>query len=140
MKTSTLVKNITVASGALLPLAAFADTTQDCQTVTGRGLIGLFQCASGLIGYIIGLISLAAFLFFLWGVMKFMKNAEDQKAREEGRWFMIWGTFALFVMASVWGFIQILNTTFGLPSASPQNNTTQSSGTGPYKGFMPIDP
>ena len=112
-----------MVSVLFLPFIAFADVAQDCKTVTGSGLSGLFLCASGIIGYIIGLIILGAFMFFLWGVMVFMKKADDQTKRAEGRWFMIWGTFALFMMVAVWGLVQILSNTFGLPTATPQNKT-----------------
>lgn len=84
---------------------------------------------------IIGLIGALAVLFFLWGVMKFIQGANEQKAREEGRWFMIWGIIGLFVMVSVYGLVRILENTFQLPNAGGNSTITPSSGTGFTPGY-----
>ena len=53
-----------------------------------------------------------ALLFFLWGLMKFVLNADNEEKRKEGKSVMIWGIIALFVMISVWGIVGILVNTF----------------------------
>lgn len=53
-----------------------------------------------------------ALLFFLWGLMKFILNADNEEKRKEGKSVMIWGIIALFVMISVWGIVGILVNTF----------------------------
>lgn len=74
---------------------------------------------------IIKLIGALAILFFLWGVMKFIRDADNPAKREEGRQFIIWGIIGLFVMVSVFGLVRILENTFQLPV----NNTSNSSTT-----------
>lgn len=118
---SKWLRTALIGAGAFMPVLAFAapDPEQSCSTI--RNLTGLFNCGIGIAGYFIAIAILLAFIFFLWGVMTFMMNAEDQTKRTEGRWFMIWGTVALFVMVSVWGFVQILQNTFGV-GGKPQFN------------------
>ena len=96
-------------------------------------LMGLIEfLTDSIILPIIGLIGALAVLFFLWGVMKFIKDAADPKAREEGRQFMLYGIIGLFVMASVYGLVRILENTFQLPNSggsvsAPSNNTIDYS-------------
>lgn len=48
-------------------------------------------------------------LFFFWGLAMFiLKSGED---KEKGKNIMIWGTLALFVMASVFGIINLFQDT-----------------------------
>ncbi|MCK5060074.1 MAG: hypothetical protein KAR00_02980 [Candidatus Pacebacteria bacterium] len=47
----------------------------------------------------------AALLFFFWGLAKFILNADNEKARADGKRLMQWGITALFVMVSIWGII-----------------------------------
>jgi len=118
-----------IATFLLLPFVSFAqDTSTICRTITGGGLVGLFNCAIGLVEYVIDIIIILAFFYFLWGVMVFIKNAEDQTKRAEGRQRMIWGVVALFVMVSVWGLVQILTNTFGFSSATPGFSTSGGGG------------
>lgn len=72
---------------------------------------------------IIPLIYALAFVFFLWGVMKFI-NANDSTKREEGKKFIIAGLIGLFVMTSLWGIITIVSKTLGTGSAIPLLQTT----------------
>ncbi len=73
---------------------------------------------------VIKLIGALALLFFLWGVMKFIRDADNAAKREEGRQFIIWGIIGLFVMVSVFGLVRILENTFQLPT---QNSGASNS-------------
>ncbi len=46
--------------------------------------------------------------FFLWGVVKFISNANDETEREKGKQFIIWGIIAFVVLISLWGIVRIL--------------------------------
>ena len=63
-----------------------------------------------------------AFLFFLWGILKFMMAA-DIKGRDEGKKFISWGIVGLFVMISVWGIIKIVSDTLGINNTVPTLQT-----------------
>ena len=66
---------------------------------------------------IIPLIFSLAVLTFLWGVVQFVINSDDEAKKTKGKQFMIWGIIALTVMVSVWGLVSILSTTFGIDSS-----------------------
>jgi hypothetical protein len=51
-------------------------------------------------------------VYFLWGVVSYIKNAESADAREEGKQKMFYGIIALAVMLSFWGFALVLKATF----------------------------
>lgn len=65
------------------------------------------------------LIALAV-LGFVWGVMNYYLNPENEKKREEGKKFILWGLIALFVIVSFWGLVAILGNTFGVTPVIPQ--------------------
>jgi len=60
----------------------------------------------------ISLIMVVALLAFIWGAIRFIGTAGDDKSRAAGRQLMVWGTVALFLMVSVWGIVRIIKTTF----------------------------
>jgi hypothetical protein len=47
----------------------------------------------------------------MWGIIKFLFNSTNEKARTEARSFMLYGILTLFVMTSLWGLVNILNNT-----------------------------
>ena len=69
------------------------------------------------------LIALAV-IYFLWGVGKFIKNADNETERETGKKFMIYGIIGLFVIVAFWGIVQVLINTFGTDSILPSFPTT----------------
>jgi len=96
---------------AIAPLLVLAQAPADLKGVADI-FLKIFQV---FVPVIIGL----AVLIFLWGIAKFVLNAGNEQAREEGKRLMIWGIVALFVMVSVWGLVQILIATFGVTPAVP---------------------
>ena len=58
-------------------------------------------------------------LVFFWGLAKFVfRLGGDEKAVDEGKRLMIWGTIALFVMISVAGIIGFVQRELGLPDTT----------------------
>ncbi len=69
-----------------------------------------------------GFLITGTFVVFLWGLVKYMYSL-GEKEKVEGRWLMVWGVVALFVMGSVWGLVWALNDTLGITpamNAAPQ--------------------
>jgi hypothetical protein len=62
-----------------------------------------------------------ALLFFFWGVAKYVWS--EGTSKESGRKIMIWGVVALFVMASVWGLVEFIQTALLIPGGNPGNIT-----------------
>ena len=60
-------------------------------------------------GRIVPILMSLAMLVFIWGVLKFIRNAGDEGERETGKQVMLWGLIGLFVMASVWSLVAILS-------------------------------
>lgn len=66
---------------------------------------------------IIPLIFTFAMAFFIWGVVQYMLADADERKRETGKQYMVWGIIGLTVMVSMWGLVNILAGTFGLDSS-----------------------
>jgi uncharacterized membrane protein len=65
------------------------------------------------------LITLAV-VAFVYGIIQYFLNPDNEEKRKAGKSFMVWGIVSLFVMVSFWGIVGILQNTF-LPDGS--NNT-----------------
>ncbi|OGG40890.1 hypothetical protein A2118_00965 [Candidatus Kaiserbacteria bacterium GWA2_50_9] len=73
------------------------------------GIIGLLNTV------VVPVIFALAFLVFVFGVVKyFFLHPGDEKKREEGRAFILWGLLGIVVLFSVWGFVNLLLSTLGL--------------------------
>lgn len=48
---------------------------------------------------------------FIYGVLKYFLNPDNEDKRKNGKDFMTWGLISLFVMISFWGIIAIFQTT-----------------------------
>jgi uncharacterized membrane protein YidH (DUF202 family) len=55
-----------------------------------------------------------AFVIFVWGVIEFIKNADNAEERETGKMHMIWGVIGLVIMVSFAGIIGIIKNFLGL--------------------------
>lgn len=57
-----------------------------------------------------------AVMFFMWGVLQYVGAGGDEKKRSEGRGVMTNGVLAIFVMVSIWGFVNLLINSFFDPA------------------------
>ncbi|HAS80462.1 TPA: hypothetical protein DD445_01120 [Candidatus Nomurabacteria bacterium] len=90
----------------------------------------LFQDLLSYVGCIISksvipLIFSLAIVIFIWGVVQYVINTEEEAKREKGKEFMIWGILALTVMVSVWGLVRIVGDTFNIEYVVPQLKQSQ---------------
>ena len=67
---------------------------------------------SGWIDRLIPLVISVALILFLIGIVQFVTAGGDEEKRAAARGMIIFGIIALFVMVSVWGFVNILSRTF----------------------------
>lgn len=84
------------------------------------GIKGMLLDIKDMLNLLLILATAAALLFFFWGLAKFIRNADNSKSHEEGRGLMIWGTIALFVIATTGGLILFLQQELNL--AGTANN------------------
>lgn len=85
----------------LAPAILYAETFKEI--VTGK-VIPIIDSA-------VALFATIAVVAFVFGLVRFIATAGDDKSRASGRAIMTWGLVALFVMVSVWGLVKIVYTT-----------------------------
>ena len=85
---------------------------------TGQGLDNLAVTLGQILALAAPIIMALALIYFLIGVFKYVMAAGDDEAKGAGRSMMIYGVIGLFVMASVWGLVNLLVNTFGLDTSS----------------------
>jgi uncharacterized membrane protein len=69
----------------------------------------LIDIINNLIYIIIGL----ALIGFLWGIVRILFSGGNEKTREEGRKFTIYGILTLFVMTSMWSIVYLMKDFLG---------------------------
>lgn len=79
----------------------------------------LGKVVTQIINPIILLLSTGAFILFIWGVVKFVWSAGDEKARTAGRQSIMWGLVGLVVIFGAYGIINVAANTFNLPNITP---------------------
>ncbi len=62
-----------------------------------------------------------AVIYFLIGVFKYIQSVGDETKRKEGATMMTYGIIGLFVMASLWGLVYVIQNTF--PGIRDNSNT-----------------
>lgn len=86
---------------------------------------------------LIGLLMAVAFLVFLWGAFEYVKNSDNQAARETGRNHLLYGTIGMLVMLSAWAILSIAAGTFGLQG---QLRDSSSEGLSPFAPDSTVRP
>jgi len=71
-----------------------------------------------IINYVIPILIAVALVYFIWGMVKYIRDAGQEAKREKGRAVMIHGIIALFMMIAVWGIVNLLLSTFGLEGSA----------------------
>ncbi|MBI4079738.1 hypothetical protein HY414_00730 [Candidatus Kaiserbacteria bacterium] len=60
----------------------------------------------------------AGFFLFVWGLVQFILDLDKGANREQHIQHMLWGIVGMFVMASVYGILALLDNTFDLDAFS----------------------
>lgn len=95
--------------------------TSSLKTITD--FINLFSCI--LIKSVVPLLFSLATVGFIWGVIIYFINPENEEKRSQGKSYILWGLIGLFVMVSIWGLVNIFSSTFNMNNRLilPQLNT-----------------
>lgn len=101
MKKTALFANALFAF--LIPQIVFAQDLSSIMNV-------LVQIFTG----VVAVASVFAFVFFFRGIAVFIFNTDDEKKREAGKKWMLWGVIAIFVMITIWGLVGYLLDTFSV--------------------------
>ena len=104
MKKLALIASVALA----LPLVSFA---QDPALSTVRNMVNAVQ---GIVNVLIPIVFGLGVLAFFWGLVRYLFAADHDK--DQAKKTMLWGIVAIFVMASVWGLVRFIGSTFGVNS------------------------
>lgn len=94
-------------------MIAYADQISNFSDLVSRTKSGILN---PLVYFFISL----AVVFFLWGVFKYIKSGDSEDEREKAKDFIVYGIIGIFVAISVWGFVNILKSTFDLETDVPE--------------------
>ncbi len=87
-----------------------------CASLTTTGLPGVVNCIISLMNDVTVLIVAASVVYIMYGAFEMIRSEEK---REAGKEIVIYGIIGLFVMISIWGFVNILDKTFNLSNTGP---------------------
>ncbi|MFA6227166.1 MAG: hypothetical protein WC631_01640 [Candidatus Paceibacterota bacterium] len=96
-----------------LPVMALAQVTY----TTGQGLSGLIVWAARILSMLVPLFIAIAVVYFIWEVFQYT-IAGDEDKKKTAKTQIIYGIVGIFVMVSVWGLVNILQSTFNTRGAS----------------------
>lgn len=82
-----------------------------CESLKTNGLGGVVNCVILLLDYAAIAILALSVLYTMWGA--FLMASSEEK-RQQGKDIVIFGIIGIFVMTSIWGLVNILQSTFGL--------------------------
>ncbi len=80
-------------------------------SAAGTGILGAIQIG-------IQIVMALAFLYFLYSVYEFITAKSDDK-KKEAKGKLVYGLVALFVMASAWGIVKIIQNVTGATDNGP---------------------
>lgn len=98
---------------SFLASASVVFAAQDIDTLMGK-------IAKVIINPAIVFIFALALIYFLYGLVEFLQNAESPDKRTVGQTHMLWGVVGMFIMMSVFTIIRILRDTVGADVKIPQ--------------------
>jgi len=64
-----------------------------------------------------------ALLFFLYGVVEFLVNQDNEEKRTAGRKHMLWGIVGLVIMFGVWFFMNLIVDSLDIEGIDPEKGT-----------------
>ncbi|MEI7513414.1 MAG: hypothetical protein WCJ74_02210 [bacterium] len=73
----------------------------------------LSKFVTNIVNPIIYFLFAVALMYFLYGIIVFIMNADDEEARKTGKKHIFWGMVGLFIMVSVYGILGIVLGTVG---------------------------
>lgn len=116
-------KNLFKISGLLgifiAPYLVFAETYSKSigQNATVSDVVSWAH--SLIVTAIIPLLFALATAAFIWGVISYYLNPDNEEKRKKGKEFIVGGLVALFVMLTMWGIVTVLANTFNVNSSIP---------------------
>ncbi|MBI5400925.1 MAG: hypothetical protein HZB12_02330 [Candidatus Yonathbacteria bacterium] len=82
-------------------------------TAQGAAPSVIDKIKSDIVQPIIYLLIAVAVGYFLFGLMEFVRNQDNDEAQTDGKRHMLWGIIGLAIMFSVYGILSLINNTVG---------------------------
>lgn len=93
-----------------------------CEASSMKSIEGIINWATCLLSRsVLPLLFALGVTAFVWGVIQFYLNPDNEEKRKKGKSFIVGGLIALFVMVSMWGIVSIFTTTFQLDNVMPNS-------------------
>ena len=91
----------------------------------------LLSAVVSVVGTLLPVVISFAILAFLWGLARYIRSQDSPEGREAARSIMTWGLIAIFIMVSLWGLVNLLETAvFGGSGSGPTPTWPQIGGAG----------
>ncbi len=88
---------------------------EDTGVATSDATVATFlERVSGILNTLVPFIVGLAVFVIIWGIFTYITQASNEEKREEAKKYILWGVVGVFMMLSVWGFVNILLNTFEL--------------------------
>ena len=78
-----------------------------------------------IINPLIYLLFALAFAFFVYGVLEFLINQENDEKRTVGKSHMVYGIIGITIMFGVWAILNILLNTFSIEGIDPEKGQVE---------------
>ena len=66
-----------------------------------------------------------AVVFFLYGVLEFIFNQENEEKKTTGKSHMLWGIVGIAIMLGVWTLLNMIINTFDIKGIDPEQGTVE---------------
>ena len=113
-----LIRYIAGSATLVVPVLGFAQGDADLSTF--QSLVNQF---GSIIESLIPVASGLALLAFFFGLAKYIFQADDEEAKEDGRRIMIGGVVALFLIVAIGGIIEFLSNILGVDTTEGFDGT-----------------
>ena len=64
-----------------------------------------------------------AVVYFLYGVLDFLMNQENEEKKTAGKKHILWGVVGITIMIGVWGILSMILSTLGITYIHPESGT-----------------
>lgn len=66
-----------------------------------------------------------AVVYFLYGVLEFLINQENEEKKISGKSHMLWGVVGITIMLGVWTILNMIINTLNIKGINPEEGTVQ---------------
>ena len=64
-----------------------------------------------------------AIVYFLYGVLEFLMNQDNEEKKTAGKSHMLWGVIGIVIMLGVWSILNMILGTLNITGINPQQGT-----------------